>query len=83
MTSAPLSEREMMLLRVVAEGGDEWDARRIDITFSSRYGSEGTSVLRQLEVLRGMGLLAQDVSRSGVGGHWAVTAEGRTCIEGS
>ena len=77
MSSHELSERQFELLRIVAEGEGRWDARRIDITFSSRFGADGASVLSQLEVLKDLGLVSQDVRNSGVGGRWAVTAEGR------
>lgn len=76
MSNEQLSDRQIKLLRVVAEGGDDWDARRIDITFSSRYGADGTTVLSQLEQLIELGLVTQDLSRPGPGGRWALTAEG-------
>ena len=36
MNSIQLSDRQLKLLKVVAEGGGEWDARWIDITVDSR-----------------------------------------------
>ena len=32
MSETPLSERQAGLLALVAEGGGDWDARRIDLT---------------------------------------------------
>ena len=82
MTRYSLTKDQVQLLRVVAEGGGVWDARRIDITFSSRYGAAETTILRQLEELKGLGLLAQDTDSRGVGGRWAVTSEAKTYVEG-
>lgn len=75
MNSAELSDRQLNLLEVVAEGRGEWDARWIDITVDARYGPGTTTVLQELEVLQGLGLVARDDSRSGVGGRWKVTAK--------
>jgi hypothetical protein len=69
-----LSDRQLKLLGVVAEGGGEWDARWIDITVDARYGPSRTTVLRELKELQSLGLVVQDVSRRGVGGRWKVTA---------
>ena len=74
MSSILLSDRQLKLLGVVAEGGGDWDARWIDITVDARYGPSGTTVLRELEDLRGLGLVIRDDSRSGVGGRWRGTA---------
>ena len=38
MSDTPLSARQIKLLAVVAEGGGDWDARRIDLTVDARYG---------------------------------------------
>lgn len=76
MSNEQVSDRQIKLLRVVAEGGDDWDARRIDITFSSRHGADGATALSQLEKLMELGLVTQDLSRSGPGGRWVLTAEG-------
>jgi hypothetical protein len=73
MNSIPLSDRQLKILQVVAEGGGEWDARWIDITVDARYGAGEVTVLQELEVLQGLGLVARDDSRSGVGGRWKVT----------
>jgi hypothetical protein len=68
MSGTPPSERQTRLLAVVAEGSGDWDARRIDLTASARYGPGVGTVLRELEELRRLGLAARDDSRSGVGG---------------
>ena len=70
----PLSDRQVRLLAIVAEGGGNWDARRIDLTASARYGVGEGTVLKELEALQDLGLIARDDSRSGVGGRWKVTA---------
>jgi hypothetical protein len=63
-----------MLLMIVAEGGGNWDARRIDLTVSVRHGPGNGTVLPELGALRQRELVARDNSRSGVGGRWTVTA---------
>jgi hypothetical protein len=45
------------LLAVVAEGGGDWDARRIDLTAHARYGPGPGTVLRELEELQQLGLV--------------------------
>jgi anti-sigma regulatory factor (Ser/Thr protein kinase) len=70
----PLSDRQVRLLAIVDEGGGNWDARRIDLTASARYGPGEGTVLQELEALQQLGLIARDDSRSGVGGRWKVTA---------
>jgi hypothetical protein len=74
MNSIELSDRQLKLLKVVDEGGGEWDARWIDITVDSRYGPGAANVLQELQVLQSHGLVARDDSRSGIGGRWKVTA---------
>ena len=81
MNDAPLSDRQIKLLAVVAEGGGDWDARRIDLTVDSRYGPGDGTVLQELEALQRLGLVARDDSRSGVGGRWKVTATARPYIQ--
>lgn len=81
MSNVALSDRQVLLLKVVAEGGGLSDARRIDITFSSRHGAGETTVLRQLEELKRLGLVSQDTKSPGVGGCWAITSDGEACIE--
>lgn len=81
MSDAPLSDRQIKLLAVVAEGDGNWDARWIDLTVNSRYGPGQGTVLRELEALQRLGLVVRDDSRSGVGGRWKVTAAGRPCIQ--
>jgi hypothetical protein len=80
MSDSPLSDRQVKLLAVVAEGGGDWDARWIDLTVSSRYGPGEGTVLRELEALQRLGLVVRDDSRSGVGGRWTVTAAARPHI---
>lgn len=75
MNSIELSDRQLKLLSVVAEGGGDWDARWIDITMDARYGPGEATVLHELEALAEHGLVARDDSRSGVGGRWNVTAD--------
>jgi len=79
MSDAPLSDRQVKLLAVVAEG--DWDARRIDLTADARYGPGDGTVLQELEALQGLGLVVRDDSRSGVGGRWRVTANARPYIQ--
>jgi hypothetical protein len=81
MNDAPLSDRQIKLLAVVAEGGGDWDARRIDLTVDSRYGPGDGTVLQELEALQRLGLVVRDDSRSGVGGRWKVSASARPYIE--
>ena len=81
MSDAPLSDRQVKLLAVVAEGGGNWDARRIDLTVDARYGPGEGTVLQELEALQRLGLVARDDSRSGVGGRWKVTATARPYIQ--
>jgi hypothetical protein len=83
MSETPLSERQARLLAVVAEGGGDWDARRIDLTADARYGPGPGTVLRELEELQQLGLVIRDGSRSGVGGRWKVTAVALPYLEGS
>jgi hypothetical protein len=80
MSDPPLSDRQIKLLAVVAEGGGNWDARRIDLTADARYGPGDGTVLQELEALQGLGLVVRDDSRSGVGGRWGVTADARPYI---
>ena len=77
MSDAPLSDRQVTLLAVVAEGAGDWDARRIDLTANSRYGPGDGTVLQELQALERLGLVVRDDSRSGVGGRWTVTAAAR------
>ena len=81
MSDTPLSDRQIKLLAVVAEGGGDWDARRIDLTADARYGPGDGTVLQELEALQGLGLVVRDDSRSGVGGRWRVTADARPYIQ--
>lgn len=81
MNDAPVSDRQVKLLAVVAEGGGNWDARRIDLTVDARYGPGEGTVLQELEALERLGLVARDDSRSGVGGRWKVTATARPYIQ--
>lgn len=74
MVSIRLSDRQLKLLGVVAEGRGDWDTRWIDMTVDARYGPGETTVFRELEVLQDLGLVIRDVSRRGVGGRWKVTA---------
>ena len=74
MSNIDLSDRQLKLLSVVAEGDGQWDARWIDITVDARYGPSSTTVLRELEELQVLGLVIRDDSRSGVGGRWRTTA---------
>jgi hypothetical protein len=74
MSEISLSDRQIRLLAVVAEGGGDWDARRIDMTADARYGPGDGTVLQELETLQGLGLVVRDDSRSGVGGRWTITA---------
>lgn len=80
MSDTPLSDRQIKLLAVVAEGGGDWDARRIDLTIDARYGPGERTVLHELEALQQLGLVVRDDSRSGVGGRWKVTITARPYI---
>jgi hypothetical protein len=81
MSDTSPSFRQIKLLGVVAEGGGDWDARRIDMTADARYGSGEGTVLQELEQLQVLGLVVRDDSRSGVGGRWTVTAAARPYIQ--
>ena len=81
MSDTPLSDRQLKLLVVVAEGGGDWDARWIDLTVNSRHGPGEGTVLRELEALQRLGLVVRDDSRSGVGGRWKVTDSARPYIQ--
>jgi hypothetical protein len=81
MSDTHLSDRQIKLLAVVAEGGGDWDARRIDLTVDARYGPGEGTVLQELEALQRLGLVVRDDSRSGVGGRWKVTATARPYIQ--
>ena len=81
MSDTPLSDWQVKLLAVVAEGGGDWDARQIDLRVSSRYGPGEKTMLRELEALQRLGLVVRDDSRSGVGGRWKVTADARPYIQ--
>ena len=81
MSETPLSDRQIKLLAVVAEGGGDWDARRIDLTVDARYGPGKGTVLQELEALQRLGLVIRDDSRSGVGGRWKVTVTARPYIQ--
>ena len=81
MSDTPLSDWQVKLLAVVAEGGGDWDARRIDMTVDARYGPGERTVLRELEALQRLGLVVRDDSRSGVGGRWKVTVAARPYIQ--
>jgi hypothetical protein len=81
MSDTLLSDWQVKLLSVVAEGGGDLDARQIDLRVSSRYGPGERTVLRELEALQRLGLVVRDDSRSGVGGRWRVTATARPYIQ--
>jgi hypothetical protein len=81
MIDIPLSGRQVKLLAVVAEGGGNWDARRIDLTINSRFGPGEGTVLQELETLQRQGLAERDDSRSGVGGRWTITAAARPYVQ--
>jgi hypothetical protein len=81
MSDTSLSDRQVKLLAVVAEGDGNWDARWIDLTVNSRYGPGKGTVLRELEALQRLGLVVRDDSRSGVGGRWKVTDAARPYIQ--
>ena len=81
MSDTPLSDWQVMLLSVVAEGGGDLDARQIDLRVSSRYGPGEKTMLRELEALQRLGLVVRDDSRSGVGGRWKVTETAQPYIQ--
>jgi hypothetical protein len=81
MSDTRLSDRQLKILRVVAEGAGDWNARRIDITVDSRYGPGSMSVLRELQELERLGFITHDNSRSGVGGRWAIADITRSHLE--
>ena len=81
MSDTPLSDWQVKLLAVVAEGGGDLDARQIDLRVSSRYGPGERTVLQELEALQRLGLVVRDDSRSGVGGRWEVTAAAERYIQ--
>jgi len=55
--SASMTDPEA--LAVVAEGGGDWDARRIDLTVDARYGPGEGTVLQELEALQRRGWLSE------------------------
>ena len=57
MSDTSLSFRQIKLLGVVAEGGGDWDARRIDMTADARYGPGEGTLLQELERLQVLGLV--------------------------
>jgi hypothetical protein len=81
MSDTQLSDWQVKLLGVIAEGGGDWDARRIDLTVDARYGPGEGTVLQELEALQRLGLVVRDDSRSGVGGRWKVTETARPYIQ--
>lgn len=81
MSDTRLSDWQVKLLAVVAEGGGDLDARQIDLRVSSKYGPGERTVLRELEALQQLGLVVRDDSRSGVGGRWKVTAAARPYLQ--
>ena len=81
MNDIPLSDRQIRLLAIVAEGAGDGDARRIDLTVNARHGPGEGTVLQELEVLQRLGLATRDDSRSGVGGRWRVTAAARPYVQ--
>lgn len=74
VSGSAVSDRQAALLAVVAEGGGDWDARRIDLAVDARHGPGEGTVLRELEELARLGLVIRDDTRSGIGGRWSVTA---------
>ena len=78
MGDIPLSDRQVKLLAVVAEGDGDWDARWIDLTVDARFGSGEGTVRQELEAVQRLGLVVRDDSRWGVGGRWTVTAVARS-----
>jgi hypothetical protein len=81
MSDRSLSDRQLKILQVVAEGAGDWDARRIDLTVDSRYGPGSVTVLRELEELERLGFVIRDTSRSGLGGRWAVADIAKPFLE--
>jgi hypothetical protein len=81
MSDTPLPDRQVRLLMIVAEGGGDWDARRIDLTAGARFGPGDGTVLQELQALQRLGLVVRDDSRSGVGGRWKVTAAARPYLQ--
>ena len=81
MSDTPLSDWQVKLLAVVADGGGDLDARQIDLRVTSRYGPGEKTVLRELEALQQLGLVIRDNSRSGVGGRWKVTPDARLYLQ--
>jgi hypothetical protein len=80
-SDTPLSDWQVKLLSVVAQGGGDWDARQIDLRVSSRYGPGEKTMLRELEALQELGLVLRDDSRSGVGGRWKVTPDAQSHLQ--
>lgn len=82
MKDFSLTDRQVKLLLLVREGAGTWDARRIDIKASVRYGAGQMTVLRELEDLQSLGMVRRDDSRSGVGGRWTATAAAQLYLSG-
>jgi len=81
MSDTALSDWQVNLLTVVADGGGDLDARQIDLRVTSRHGPGEKNMLRELEALQELGLVVRDDSRSGVGGRWNVTPDARPYLQ--
>ena len=81
--SPNLTERQVEVLRIVALGNGEWDARRIDLAVDYRLGPGVSTVLAELEELGRLGFLVRDDSRGGMGGRWSVSSAGLIYIKDS
>jgi hypothetical protein len=74
-SKAEPDRRQLALLRVVAAGRDVLDARSIDLTMGCNHRPIAITVLKELQILREMGLAVVD-SSDGVGGRWSITPSG-------
>jgi hypothetical protein len=80
MTQEKLSNRQLQLLAIVAEGRGTWDARRIDITMTSRHGAGSKTIFAELQYLERLGLVTAEAIESTVGGRWNITPEANSLL---
>jgi hypothetical protein len=80
MSESLPSERQRQLLRVVNEGGGDWDARHIDLAMGSRYRPIAITVLKELKILEDAGLVPAWLSVTSVAGEWADVGRSRLLV---
>jgi hypothetical protein len=82
MTESALTDRQVKLLQLVAEGAGTWDTLRIDLMLSTRFGPAFRGpVMHDLQGLASMGLVTWD-RNTGRFGRWALTPKAQSYLEG-